>query len=922
MATTRFLLTVTTIFVQLHVLAYQQDHHTSSINYRYPRGILPCKLYNVSKLHCAERNLTAVPDLPCSITLVDLSVNRLTKVNQSQFSGHKSLKVIYLQYNELGTIPENTFSNIALLEKLILSTTRIADISVTAFTRLFQLRKLNLSYNFLKHLPNGIFDDLLDLRWLNLKSNKFSSIPDHALAPLQSLQTLDLSRSYFTSFFLGEGFRNLTNLTTLLLRSSSGVSEINNATFENAADLPLIFLYFAWDVPPETIVDNRTLAPLRHIQFMSTFYEAQECIPYMETELLHYLQIYLAPPDAKITTTTLDFISKWNITLLELNLDLSYVSGIYDSPFRLFSNLIILRVSWVSHSMQHVSDKAFYGLGNLQDLYLAGNGMNILPVDAFSAFNKTGSLQLLDLSFNSYTGYFDQNSFESVRSLKQLDLSGNPIRYIGPWIHKLTYLEVLNLSSITSILPLETNAWTMALPFLSKISFNYPELHKIIILPLDLINKAPQLQTLSLKDTYVNKMRITFGGLATLHILDLTKSFTLVRDLEKKWHKQVHLHNLTYLTLASNKLGSVIDMQFNVTTPNVEYLDLNDNYIQELNRETLTSLKNLQYLDIGNNRLVALDGVVQLFNLVHLNISHNSISVVPEEFVELVNASALHLTQLDLSGNPFDCTCAIRPFKNWILTDNKVFLKPNEMYKCNTPKGFKGLSITEINLDCKSYLIFYVSIGVSAGLTLCLITIVVIKYRWHIRYLLFILCNRRRQYQPLMEEGEEGEDHPVNANLLRYDVFVSYAHDNDIDLAWVLNNLRPNLEEGIEPFRLCIGHARDFVPGTPLLETISEAIHNSRKTLVVLSPSYLESEWCYFETQHAWLRLLNEGQDVLILILLKPIPENKMTMWLRQFLCKKGYLRWPKDRAGQELFWRCLRELIKMKTTVDRRFDV
>ena len=131
-----------------------------------------------------------------------------------------------------------------------------------------------------------------------------------------------------------------------------------------------------------------------------------------------------------------------------------------------------------------------------------------------------------------------------------------------------------------------------------------------------------------------------------------------------------------------------------------------------------------------------------------------------------------------------------------------------------------------------------------------------------------------------------------------------------------------NLEETHEPFRLCIGHARDFVPGAPLLESITEAIHNSRKTIIVLSPSYLDSEWCYFETQHAWLRLLNEGKDVIILVLLEPIPDANMTMWLRQFLCKKGYLIWPPGPAGQNLFFRYLRELLKTPTTVNRRYDV
>ena len=150
---------------------------------------------------------------------------------------------------------------------------------------------------------------------------------------------------------------------------------------------------------------------------------------------------------------------------------------------------------------------------------------------------------------------------------------------------------------------------------------------------------------------------------------------------------------------------------------------------------------------------------------------------------------------------------------------------------------------------------------------------------------------------------------------------MSYAHECDKDLNWVINDLRLNLEERTDPLKLCIGHARDFIPGTPIIEAITEAIHNSRKTIVVLSPGYMDSEMCYFETQHAWLRLLNEGQDVLVLVELEAIPDEKIPMWLRQFLCKKGVFKWPPDKAGQKLFWRCLREEIRTATLIDRRYD-
>ena len=67
------------------------------------------------------------------------------------------------------------------------------------------------------------------------------------------------------------------------------------------------------------------------------------------------------------------------------------------------------------------------------------------------------------------------------------------------------------------------------------------------------------------------------------------------------------------------------------------------------------------------------------------------------------------------------------------------------------------------------------------------------------------------------------------------------------------------------------------------------------------------------------MNLFHEGRDVLIPILLKNIPENKIPLVLRHMLRKETYLRWPSDTNGQELFWRRLREELKKPSAVDRR---
>lgn len=76
---------------------------------------------------------------------------------------------------------------------------------------------------------------------------------------------------------------------------------------------------------------------------------------------------------------------------------------------------------------------------------------------------------------------------------------------------------------------------------------------------------------------------------------------------------------------------------------------------------------------------------------------------------------------------------------------------------------------------------------------------------------------------------------------LPYDVFISYSRRNS---AWVRNELLPKLEaQGV---RVCIDF-RNFALGAPLISEIERAVLESRKTLLVLTPDYLASQWTEFE---------------------------------------------------------------------------
>lgn len=82
-----------------------------------------------------------------------------------------------------------------------------------------------------------------------------------------------------------------------------------------------------------------------------------------------------------------------------------------------------------------------------------------------------------------------------------------------------------------------------------------------------------------------------------------------------------------------------------------------------------------------------------------------------------------------------------------------------------------------------------------------------------------------------------------------FDVFISYSHR---DAVWVQSWLLPSLEAA--GLRACIDF-RDFNIGQPSLVNIETAVEQSRKTLLVITSYWLQSEWTNFEA------LLTQAED-------------------------------------------------------------
>lgn len=82
---------------------------------------------------------------------------------------------------------------------------------------------------------------------------------------------------------------------------------------------------------------------------------------------------------------------------------------------------------------------------------------------------------------------------------------------------------------------------------------------------------------------------------------------------------------------------------------------------------------------------------------------------------------------------------------------------------------------------------------------------------------------------------------PATPPEFAYDVFISYSHR---DKAWVRGELLPRLESA--GLKVCVDY-RDFRIGAPIVKEMERAVLTSRRTLLVLTATYLTSAWAEFE---------------------------------------------------------------------------
>jgi Caspase domain/TIR domain len=107
---------------------------------------------------------------------------------------------------------------------------------------------------------------------------------------------------------------------------------------------------------------------------------------------------------------------------------------------------------------------------------------------------------------------------------------------------------------------------------------------------------------------------------------------------------------------------------------------------------------------------------------------------------------------------------------------------------------------------------------------------------------------------PIARHRSAGFELPQLADGYPYDAFVSYCADDPADCDWVEEELVPRLERlGL---RLCL-ESRDFTFGAPLITEAERAVRESRYTIAVFTPSYMDGAFA----QYQWVLAAHQSME-------------------------------------------------------------
>ncbi|KAL1497853.1 hypothetical protein ABEB36_008739 [Hypothenemus hampei] len=745
------------------------------------------------------------------------------------------------------------------LNTLQLNNLKIVDLK-DYLNNISLIEELDLAFNEIEILKSETFQNLTRLRSLNLQNNRIMELNENAFRASRNLTHLDLSSNKITSL-KNTTFGSNPNLVSLNL-SNNKLNSINEQSFSRLTKLQELDLSFNSNLT----IEFHRFSNLKSLQSLNLCGCNIEKITFLDSPLMKILNL------SRNFINNLHYNSFANLTELEL-LDLGH-NKISDLPKELFQDL-----------------------KNLRHILMTNNSLKVFNLETFS---YVPNLNIIDLSYNLISDF--RNPTKGLRATNII-LHHNKIRKFPEF---LIYVEDLNL-----------------------LNLNFNEIDSVKLtknVSLEHTTVEVYLSRNQIKNfAWLNNFRNTQTSNSTWKIMfDLSENFVKCNCLryELEQINQIGTENVVfeinsktdicytryphdncpmiyikncppmchcYYVRVQNSIISNCSHRHLVEFPKINGLEtdryktnktivqLDGNFLaNDATQYRLKDYNNVTELDLSSSHIKKLEWIPN--NIAVLNLDNNSLTTLQPKIIENLQRNPA-LRRISLNGNPWKCDCNAVAFKNFVI-ENKNNRITSDV-KCS---GSEDLLIYANICQYQNLLKIALPIGVAVFVAIvAIITALYFKYNTSIKVYLYSknLCLW------LVAEEELDKDKT-------YDIFISYSHKDE---HFVQEQLIPELENGVTPFKICI-HYRDWVPGEFISTQIVSSVLDSRRTLVILSDNFMESVWGKMEFRTAHMQAINEGRARLIVILYGELNEETLGEEMTTYLKTNTYVKW-----GDPWFW-------------------
>ncbi|XP_052873869.1 toll-like receptor Tollo [Anopheles cruzii] len=897
-----------------------------------------------------------------ALVLLDLSHNRVSRLEPSIFRGLAALQVLRLPGNRIESIAPNTFTEQPALHTLVLSHNRLAAIEQQTFTGLTQLTLLSLDFNRIARIDrHALLPGGGTLQELHLNGNKLLQVPD-ALRDVPLLRTLDLGENHIAHLERA-GFRDLGHLYGLRL-TENNVEVLRRGTLDGLVSLHILNLSQnrLKSVEQSCFDNNTALQAIR----LDGNYLTDIAGLFAKLPNLLWLNIsdnHLEVFDYALIPTGLQWLDihankiaeLGNYFEIESQLSLSTIDASSNQLTEITGSAIPNGVELLylnDNLIAKVQSYTFFKKPNLTRVDLFGNRIATLDPNSLRISAVPDDRALPEF-------YIGGNPYQcdcQLSWLQQQQQAGGGGRRSSPSVR--TQPRLMDLDSIYCRLLYNRGRTYVPLveaqpdQFLCQYESHCSALcHCCDFYACDCKMECPARCTCYHDQGW------------TSNVVDCSRAaYGADDDHHGDGRLPDHIPmDATQLYLDGNHFPALPSHAF-LGRKRLRILFLNGSSVETISNRTFFGLGGLETLQLDHNLIGALGGVEfdGLTALRELHLHHNRIGAIANHTFDGLHGlrilrldhnrllefggwwpANLKLAEARLAGNGWPCECRFLERFREHLRRYEAVVRDRTRIRCLPGNATAQIAdVAEEGAGSGAGLLVYADnsttlcdsatsgsddptpVGASSNLTtgtaavqktvlpaqpmegyvpllvtvlgafslVIVLTLVLFVFRQEMRVWFHSRYGVRLFYRNADIDRRERDK--------LFDAFVSYSASDE---AFVAEELAPSLETGDPAYRLCL-HYRDFPVGAYLADTIQQAVESSRRTIMVLSENFLQSEWCRFEFKSAHHAVLRDRRRRLIVIVLGEVPQKDLDPDIRLYLKTNTYLQW-----GDKLFWEKLR---------------